>query len=115
LRDESNTQRANPPSATVQAGLSLLRIGGTLVLAGTVLPTAAVALDPETVVRRWLTLRGVHNYTPVDLQTAVDFLEKQGENYPFAGLVGPSYPLAEVEQAFSHAHAHPGTRVAVHP
>jgi hypothetical protein len=33
-----------------------------VLLAGTVAPVGTVALDPEDVVRRMLTIRGVHNY-----------------------------------------------------
>ena len=54
-------------SEFLQAGIESLRIGGTLILAGTVLPTPSIALDPEAVVRRLLTIRGVHNYAPRDL------------------------------------------------
>jgi alcohol dehydrogenase len=101
--------------ASVRAGLGLVRVGGTLVLAGTVLPTPAVPIDPEQVVRRLLTIRGVHNYTPRDLETAIDFLAGPGRSYPFATLVARSFALNEAEQAFAHAHAHPGQRVAVVP
>jgi alcohol dehydrogenase len=102
-------------ASAVQAGLGLARVGGTVVLAGTVLPTAAVALDPEQMVRRMLTLRGVHNYTPADLAAAVDFLAGPGRMVPFAALLGETFPLAEVERAFAYAHAHPGMRVVVVP
>ncbi len=102
-------------AGTVAAGLTLTRIGGTLVLAGTVLPTPSVPLDPEAVVRRMLTIRGVHNYVPSDLATALDFLDGAGNAYPFAELVSRTFRLDEVEQAFAHAHAHPGSRVAVVP
>jgi len=98
-----------------QACLVAVRIGGTVVLAGTVLPTAAVALDPEKVVRRLLTIRGVHNYTPADLAAAVDFLAEHARSFPFDQLIGRSFGLHEVEQAFAHAHAHPGARVAIVP
>jgi alcohol dehydrogenase len=100
---------------SVQAALALPRIGGTVVLAGTVLPTPSVQLDPEKVVRNMLTIRGLHNYTAGDLGAAVAFLAGPGQAYPFASLVGPSYRLDETEQAFAHAHAHPGSRVAVIP
>jgi alcohol dehydrogenase len=102
-------------AASVTAGLALTRIGGTLVLAGTVLPTPSVPLDPEAVVRRMLTIRGVHNYAPCDLAAAFDFLEGAGKAYPFAELVSRTFRLDEVEQAFVHGHAHPGRRVAVVP
>lgn len=102
-------------ASAVEAGLALTRIGGTLVLAGTVLPTPSVPLDPEAVVRRMLTIRGVHNYTPGDLATALDFLGGAGKAYPFAELVSRTFRLDEVEQAFAFAHGNPGGRVAVVP
>src|SRR5262249_53141346 len=57
-------------------GLSLVRTGGTVVLVGAVFPGRPVPVAPEDVVRRNLTLRGVHNYAPQHLQTAVRFLEQ---------------------------------------
>jgi alcohol dehydrogenase len=98
---------------SVQAGFRLIRTGGTLVLAGTVLPTPPVAIDPEQVVRRLLTIRGVHNYHPRDLQTALAFLAGPGRAFPFASLIAADYPLEEAEEAFAFAHSHPGVRVAV--
>lgn len=101
--------------ASVQSALVQARIGGVIILAGTVLPTPAVALDPEQVVRRMLTIRGVHNYVPDDLHTALDFLAGPGRAFPFASLIGRSFRLDEVEEAFAEAHANPGVRVAVVP
>jgi threonine dehydrogenase-like Zn-dependent dehydrogenase len=100
---------------SVAAALALPRVGGTVILAGTVRPTPPVPLDPERVVRRLLTIRGVHNYAPADLEVAVAFLAGPGRAFPFAGLVGRTFALDEVEEAFAHAHAHPGSRVAVAP
>jgi putative phosphonate catabolism associated alcohol dehydrogenase len=100
---------------SVRAGLSLVRIGGTLILAGTVSPTPTVPLDPEDVVRRMVTIRGVHNYQPRDLEAALDFLAGPGRNWPFESLVGATFPLERIEEAFAHAHAHPGLRTAVVP
>jgi threonine dehydrogenase-like Zn-dependent dehydrogenase len=101
--------------ATVASGLALVRTGGILVLAGTVAPVGNVGFDPENVVRRMLTLRGVHNYHPRDLETALDFLAGPGRDFPFASLVAAEYPLEQAEQALAHAHSHPGVRVAVVP
>jgi alcohol dehydrogenase len=100
---------------SVDAGLALVRTGGVLVLAGTVAPVGNVGLDPENVVRRMLTIRGVHNYHPRDLEAALTFLAGPGRNYPFESLVAAEYPLDQAEQAFAHAHSHPGVRVAVVP
>ncbi|HZZ79931.1 MAG TPA: zinc-binding dehydrogenase [Gemmataceae bacterium] len=102
-------------ASTVQAGLERTRIGGTLVLAGTVLPTPSVPLDPEAVVRRMLTIRGVHNYAPRDLATALDFLAGPGQAYPFADLIAHTFRLDEIDSAFACAHREAGQRVAVVP
>jgi putative phosphonate catabolism associated alcohol dehydrogenase len=101
--------------ASVAAGLSLVRTGGVLILAGTVAPVGSIGFDPESVVRRMLTIRGIHNYHPRDLEWALAFLAGPGRGFPFESLVGAEYPLEQAEQALSHAHAHPGLRVAVVP
>jgi alcohol dehydrogenase len=102
-------------AGAVQSALSLARVGGTVVLAGTVLRVGNVGLDPEKVVRRMLTIRGVHNYHPRDLASALAFLAGAGRRFPFDSLIATEYRLVEVEQAFAFAHAHPGVRVAVIP
>ncbi|HYH64206.1 MAG TPA: zinc-binding dehydrogenase [Urbifossiella sp.] len=99
----------------VAASLALARVGGTVILAGTVAPVGAVPLDPEAVVRWMLTVRGVHNYHPADLAAALDFLAGPGAAYPFAELVGTEYPLADADRAFADAHTRPGVRTAVVP
>jgi alcohol dehydrogenase len=100
---------------TVRTGLALARTGGTVVLAGTVAPVGEVGVDPENVVRRMLTIRGVHNYHPRDLATAVGFLAGPGHDFPWPTLVGAEFPLEQPDQAFAEAHARPGLRVAVVP
>jgi alcohol dehydrogenase len=102
-------------AGTVQAGLASARTGGTVVLAGTVAPVGTVGFDPENVVRRLLTIRGVHNYHPRDLATALGFLAGPGRDFPWQSLVVAEYPLEQAEQAFAAAHAQPGVRVAVVP
>jgi alcohol dehydrogenase len=98
---------------TVEQCLARVRIGGTVILAGTVSPTPAVPLDPQRFVRKMLTLRGVHNYQPHHLRIALDFLAGEGRNYPFDSLIAASYPLDQSESAFAAAKANPGRRVAV--
>jgi alcohol dehydrogenase len=100
---------------SVSVALDAARVGGTVVLAGTVAPVGPVPLDPERVVRRMLTVRGVHNYHPLDLGAALAFLAGPGRGHPWADLVAAVYPLAEAERAFADAHARPGVRVAVAP
>jgi alcohol dehydrogenase len=102
-------------AAAVQTAFDSARIGGTILLAGTVAPTRAVPLDPEMVVRRLLTIRGVHNYHPRDLAAAISFLAGPGRDLPFDRLVVARYPLDDAEKAFAHAHTTPGFRIAVVP
>jgi alcohol dehydrogenase len=98
---------------SVEAALGLVRTGGTVVLAGTVAPVGKVGVDPESVVRRMLTICGVHNYHPHDLGNALDFLGGAGRAFPWQSLIVADYPLEQAEQAFAHAHSRPGMRVAV--
>lgn len=102
-------------AATVQSAIALARIGGTVVLAGTVAPVGSIALEPEMVVRRMLSIRGAHNYHPRDLAAALEFLAGSGREFPWRSLVAAEFPLEQAEQAFVEAHARPGVRVAVVP
>ena len=101
--------------ASVIAGLALVRTAGVLILGGTVAPVGQVGFDPESVVRRMLTIHGVHNYQPRDLNSALTFLAGAGRGFPFASLVAAEYPLDQAEQAVAYAQTHPGIRVAVVP
>jgi putative phosphonate catabolism associated alcohol dehydrogenase len=99
--------------AALEAGLPLLRLGGRYGLVGSVFPTPPVTLVPETVVRRHLTLHGVHNYLPADLMAAVGFLAGRHRHHPFAELVEETFSLAEATRAFDRAAG--AIRVAVVP
>lgn len=99
--------------AAFEAGCAGLRIGGTLVLVGAVFPTPAVSVLPEQLVRRMLTLRGVHNYAPQHLVEAVEFLTTYGERYPFAGLVTQWHPLEAITDAFVAARAPSALRIGI--
>jgi alcohol dehydrogenase len=102
-------------NAAVDSAWPLLRLGGTLVLVGAVFPGPPVSVSPETIVRRNLTIRGVHNYTPVDLVAAVEFLAEHHGRFPFAGVVSAWHPLDEIEAAFATAHDRRHIRVGVVP
>lgn len=96
-----------------RAAVELLRVGGTAVWVGAVFPTEAVPLSPEQVIRRCLTVTGVHNYAPHDLAAAVRFLAANHTRFPFAELVSRSFPLGAVNDAFAFAEAERPVRVAV--
>ncbi|WP_020578251.1 zinc-binding dehydrogenase [Actinopolymorpha alba] len=80
--------------AGVGTCLDCLDVGGALVLVGSVAPGPPIALDPERVVRSWLTVAGVHNYEPRHLRRAVAFLN--GSRWPWADLVAEPVGLDRV-------------------
>lgn len=80
-------------SAAVGAAVSRLDVGGVLVLAGSVLPGPPVKIDPEVVVRQWLTITGVHNYEPRHLGQAMLFLERTRDAYPWRSVVAEPVDL----------------------
>lgn len=102
-------------TAALELAWPLLRTGATIVLVGAVFPDTPISLLPEQIVRRHLTIRGIHNYAPRHLLSAVQFLAAHHQDAPFAELVSCWYPLSEIQDAFA-ASAHFGTiRVGVAP
>ncbi|MBX3412117.1 MAG: zinc-binding dehydrogenase [Pirellulales bacterium] len=99
------------PAAFVD-GLAQLRLGGTYVLVGAVYTAPPVPISVESLVRRQLTLRGVHNYAPQDLLAAVRFLDANRQ-FPFASLVSDWLPLAEADRAFHAAEEAAALRIGV--
>lgn len=102
------------PSA-VANGIAAGDIGARVVLVGSVSPSPTVPLDPEHVVRCLLSIHGVHNYHPMDLVAAVEFLSQTSDTFPFAELVEKTFPLSQVNEAFDFASTHRPVRVAVVP
>jgi putative phosphonate catabolism associated alcohol dehydrogenase len=83
-------------SAALQEGLHALDGQGLAVLAGSVAPDTAVALDPESVVRRQLSILGVHNYEPRHLSAALEFLQNSSDRFPWPDLVAAPSPLDDI-------------------
>jgi putative phosphonate catabolism associated alcohol dehydrogenase len=81
----------------------LVRTGGRIVLVGAVFPIPAVSFLPEQLIRRQLTVLGIHNYAPRHLQTAVDFLVAHHTRFPFETLVSRWSPLADIHAALTDA------------
>jgi alcohol dehydrogenase len=100
-----------PPA--FELGLASLRDGGWFGLAGAVFPSAPVPLVVERVVRRHLTLAGLHNYAPGHLLAALDFLERTP--FPFADLVSAWLPLERADEAIRLAAGPDALRVGVRP
>ncbi|MGW7521892.1 zinc-binding dehydrogenase [Streptomyces sp. NPDC054783] len=94
-------------SAALHEGLRALDVQGVAVLAGAVLPGAPVDLEPESVVRRHLSIVGVHNYEPRHLTAALSFLEETRDRYPWQDLVAEPLPLESIADLLT---APPGTK-----
>lgn len=98
-----------------QMGLEALRMGGRIGLVGAVFPGEPMPLILERLVRRQISVHGIHNYAPTDLVSAVSFMERAEARYPFSGLVSQSFSLDEIELAFAAAHDPSHIRIAVLP
>ena len=102
-------------SSVVPEGVESLRPGGSYTFIGMVLPGTPLALTGEAIIRKCLTIRGVHNYAPRHLESAVRFLEENLDLYPWSDLVSPPRPLADIETAFDETRRRTWPRVAVRP
>lgn len=100
------------PSA-MEHGLALVRTGGTAVWIGATFPQPDLAINAERIVRKILTIKGLHNYNQEDFINAVTFMEAQHDQFPFRDLICGGYSLEQVELAFLHANTSAAHRVGV--
>lgn len=99
----------------INEGVQLLRNGGHYAFAGMVHPDSQLSsLTGETIIRKCLTIRGVHNYTPWNLEEAINFLNDFREELPLEAVLSPtSYGLDRMEEAIAEAHQGKYCRVLV--
>jgi putative phosphonate catabolism associated alcohol dehydrogenase len=98
-----------------QAGLKFLRTGGRYVFGGVVNPGSFVRLDANLILRKLITLRGVHNYHPRNLVEALDFVRANRGRFPSHELVDGRYRLEDVGQAMKDAEERRVLRAAIVP
>lgn len=101
--------------AVIPQGLQMLRTGGRYVLGGLVNPGADVTIDANLLVRRWITLRGIHNYHPRHLVQALDFVMANRKRFPFKEIVDSKFALKDLDVAFKKASERTVLRAAVVP
>lgn len=87
-------------------------IGGKIILVGSVFPSAPVGLPMEIIVRKLLSIEGIHNYIPEDLAQALEFLN-QTRHLPWESLVGKWFKLSDVDLAFQLAQSPEYYRVGI--
>jgi putative phosphonate catabolism associated alcohol dehydrogenase len=102
-------------ASVIGAGIDWLRVGGRYVLAGVVNPGSMATVDANLILRKLLTLTGVHNYHPRHLPQALAFVVANRDRFPFRELVDGRYGLADVGRAMDDAAAHRVLRAAIAP
>jgi threonine dehydrogenase-like Zn-dependent dehydrogenase len=103
-------------SDVVQDGIKLLKPGGAYIFAGMVHPKTKLNITGEQIIRKCLTIKGVHNYDKSHLDKAVNFLKKSINKYPFDALISPKiYSLSNLPCAIEDAKLKNFTRVCVIP
>lgn len=102
-------------SAVIPDGIRALRPGGHYVWAGMVHPETQLDLTGEAVLRKCLTLRGVHNYAPQHLAEGLDFLAQNHGRLPFEKLTSPPLPLEQLNEGFDLTRRRQWQRVAILP
>ena len=99
----------------IPSGIQMVRTGGRYVLGGLVNPNANVTIDANLLLRKLITLSGVHNYHPRHLIQALDFVHVNRKRFPFHALVDGKYKLEQVGQAMQDAADRKVLRAAIVP
>lgn len=99
----------------IPQGLQMLRIGGRYILGGLVSPGADVTIDANMLVKRWVTMRGIHNYHPRHLIQALDFVVSNRMRFPFKSIVDSKFELKDLDVAFKKASERSVLRAAIIP
>ena len=92
-----------------------LAIGGRCLTLGYVYPLENIPFNVHQLVTKCINLRGVHNYHPTVLKSAISFIENNRTRYPFSELIGKVYPLSEINDAFAHSFRQDIIRIAIEP
>jgi len=97
----------------MKSTLELLDIGGTAVWIGATFPQPDIAINGEKMIRRVLTIRGLHNYNESDLVAAVGFMESSFKDFDFDALVHGGFTLEQTNDAYQYAIEHNPFRVGI--
>ncbi len=100
-------------NGVVKTAVDNLRTGGRYLIAGLVTPGSLLNIDGNTITRKYLTIRGIHNYNPEHLGKALLFLEKNMEKYPFNEIVKIRFPLSGINDAVEAAKSGEFIRVGI--
>ncbi|MBB6002567.1 zinc-binding dehydrogenase [Arcicella rosea] len=97
----------------MEAGLVALGVGGIAIWIGAVFHSRNLKINAEQIVRKLITIKGLHNYNYEDLVYAVDFMERNYLHFPFEKIIGKEFSLAQGQKAFEYAVDHKPLRVGI--
>lgn len=88
-------------ASAMEQTLGMLSVGGAAVWVGATFPQRDLQVNAEKIVRGLWTIKGLHNYNREDFVAAVQFMEQNHRNFPFASMVYDRFVLDEVNEAFA--------------
>ena len=97
----------------IDLAIESLRIGGRYLIAGLVTPGSNLDIDGNQITRKYLTIKGIHNYNPKHLGMALKFLEKCSQKYPYNELVGKVFSLSQINEAVELASTGKHIRIGI--
>lgn len=98
----------------MELGIETLALHGRAVLVGAVFNQRKTGIDAEKIIRKMLTIKGLHNYNYTDFSFAVDFIVNNWQKYPFESLIEREFPLEQVNQAIDYALTHKPIRAGLY-
>lgn len=97
----------------MEFGIRSLAIGGIAVWIGGVFHARPVQVDAEQIVRKLITVKGLHNYNYDDFISATNFIKDSYKKYPFSDIVSREFSLKDAQEAFQFAVDHKPLRVGI--
>ncbi|RED23638.1 alcohol dehydrogenase [Flavobacterium cutihirudinis] len=97
----------------IKTGLQFSAVGAQHIWIGAVTPTENIEINPEVMIRKLLSIKGMHNYNYEDFVNAVSFFENHFLDYPFETFIEKEFGLNETKEAFEYAIKHKPYRVLI--
>lgn len=89
-------------SARVLAeGVAMVRNGGVYLEVGNISPADEAAFRPQSLVSGRKRIIGVMHYNPDTIATALDFLVRARDKYPFHGIISHRFRLDQIDEAMA--------------
>jgi L-iditol 2-dehydrogenase len=84
----------------VPEGVAMTRNGGTYLEVGNISPEDETPFRPRTLTFGRKRILGILHYDPGTIATALDFLVRNRNTYPFSSIISHRFSLAEIDEAF---------------